>query len=33
VAVARKIFIWCWAILRDGSVWDDARDRRLAVAG
>jgi transposase len=31
VALARKILIWCWAILRDGSVWDDARDRRLAV--
>jgi transposase len=25
VALARKILIWCWAILRDGSVWDDAR--------
>jgi len=40
VALARKILIWCWAILRDGSVWagdgDDACDRRrrrrLAVA-
>ena len=31
VALARKILIWCWAILRDGSVWDDTRDRRLAV--
>jgi transposase len=28
VALARKILIWCWAILRDGSVWDDTRDRR-----
>ncbi len=31
VALARKILIWCWALLRDGSVWDDTRDRRLAV--
>ena len=31
VALARKILIWCWAILRDGSVWDETRDRRLAV--
>ena len=31
VALARKILIWCWAILRDGSVWDDTRDRRLAA--
>ena len=31
VALARKILIWCWAILRDESVWDDTRDRRLAV--
>ena len=36
VALARKILIWCWAILRDGSVWDETRgggDRRLAVTG
>jgi transposase len=25
VALARKILIWCWAILRDGGTWDDAR--------
>lgn len=25
VALARKILIWCWALLRDGSVWDDSR--------
>jgi len=32
VALARKILIWCWAILRDGSVWDPTRERRrLAV--
>jgi len=31
VALARKILIWCWAILRDQSVWDDTRDRRLTV--
>jgi transposase len=29
VALARKILLWCWAILRDNSVWDDTRDRRL----
>ena len=28
VALARKILCWCWAILRDGTTWDDARDRR-----
>jgi transposase len=27
VALARKILIWCWALLRDGSVWDDSRCR------
>ena len=31
VALARKILIWCWAILRDQSVWDDTRDGRLTV--
>ncbi len=32
VALARKILIWCWAILRDGSVWDETRvSGRLAV--
>ena len=32
VALARKILIWCWALLRDGSTWDETRDRRpLAV--
>jgi len=25
VALARKILIWCWAMLRDGSVWDPNR--------
>ncbi len=30
VALARKILCWCWALLRDGTTWDDARDRRLA---
>lgn len=25
VALARKILIWCWAILRDNSVWDESR--------
>ena len=31
VALARKILIWCWALLRDGTTWDDTRDRRLAL--
>lgn len=31
VALARKILIWCWAILRDGTEWDDTRDHRLLV--
>ena len=33
VALARKILIWCWAILRDGSTWDETRGdrRRLAI--
>ena len=30
VALARKILCWCWAILRDGSVWDETRGMRLA---
>jgi transposase len=25
VALARKVLIWCWALLRDGSVWDETR--------
>lgn len=25
VALARKILVWCWAMLRDGSVWDPTR--------
>ena len=32
VALARKILVWCWAILRDGSVWDDSRGGRLPAA-
>ena len=32
VALARKILVWCWAILRDGTTWDDARDRERALA-
>lgn len=34
VALARKILIWCWALLRDGTEWDDTRagrGRSLAV--
>jgi hypothetical protein len=31
VALARRILIWCWALLRDGTEWDDTRDRRLLV--
>jgi transposase len=30
VALARKILIWCWAMLRDGSVWDSTRDVSLS---
>jgi len=30
VALARKILIWCWAMLRDGSVWDPTRDVSLS---
>ena len=29
VALARRILCWCWALLRDGTTWDDTRDRRL----
>lgn len=29
VALARKILVWCWAMLRDGSVWDP--DRAVAA--
>jgi transposase len=31
VALARRILIWCWAILRDGSVWDESRGSAPAV--
>jgi transposase len=31
VALARKILCWCWALLRDGTTWDDTRDRRPAL--
>ena len=31
VALARKILIWCWALLRDGSVWDESRGRTPAI--
>jgi transposase len=31
VALARKILIWCWAMLRDGSTWDDSRGRPPAL--
>jgi transposase len=31
VALARKILIWCWALLRDGSVWDESRGLTPAV--
>ena len=24
VAVARKILIWCWTMLRDGTTWREA---------
>lgn len=30
VALARKILIWCWAILRDGGTW--VEDHRPAKA-
>ena len=32
VALARKILIWCWALLRDGSVWDDSRGSTTVAA-
>ena len=31
VALARKILCWCWAMLRDGSVWDETRGRAPAL--
>jgi transposase len=31
VALARKILCWCWAMLRDGSVWDETRGRPPAL--
>ena len=31
VALARKILVWCWALLRDGTTWDDARGRAPAL--
>ena len=32
VALARKILIWCWAMLRDESTWDETRGRPPAPA-
>ena len=32
VALARKILVWCWALLRDGTTWDDGRDRGRPLA-
>ncbi len=32
VALARKILVWCWALLRDGTTWDDSRARGRALA-
>jgi transposase len=32
VALARKILCWCWAMLRDGSTWDDSRGRGRSPA-
>jgi transposase len=31
VALARKILIWCWALLRDGGVWDESRGVPVAA--
>jgi transposase len=31
VALARKILCWCWALLRDGSEWDETRGRSPAL--
>jgi transposase len=35
VALARKILVWCWAMLRDGTTWDEsaAREGACAAAG
>jgi transposase len=32
VALARKILCWCWAMLRDGSTWDETRGRPPALS-
>ena len=31
VALARRILVWCCALLRDGTTWDDARGRSPAA--
>jgi transposase len=32
VALARKILVWCWAMMRDGTVWDESVMREGRVA-
>ena len=27
VALARKVLIWCWAMLRDGGTWQSDREQ------
>ena len=29
VALARKILVWCWAMLRDGTDWREVEDERV----
>ncbi len=33
VALARKILVWCWAMLRDGKAWQEDHRAALALSG
>lgn len=32
VALARKILVWCWAMMRDGTTWDESFTREATAA-
>jgi transposase len=29
VALARRVLVWCWAMLRDGTDWREVGDERV----
>jgi transposase len=30
VALSRKIWVWCWAMMRDGTTWDESKFAAVA---